>query len=216
MAAWRVLSLVGPAFPPDGQKSQPSATSFTRQGQGRGGAGRSLAGGAEGRVSVRERSSTRTSVPPTLSMGGPASRSSSLPPRRARRCARARAWRAGDCTVIPELRVQERPKFVRERNVVNHHRSLMGQFDRMTQIQLAQAEPEAQRPLELIIANDVAGGREAGGRVGREADLVLPRLRLGGLAAPKNADRALCVFSVRHGDTPTAFCFPPSPRAVNR
>jgi len=118
--------------------------------------------------------------------------------------------------VIPELRVQERPKFVRERDVVNHHRSLMGQFDRMTQIQLAQAEPEAQRPLELIIANDIAGGREAGGRVGREADLVLPRLRLSGLAAPKNADRALCVFGVRHGDTPMAFCFPPSPRAVNR
>src|SRR5262252_4846462 len=123
-------------------------------------------------------------------MGGPASRSSSLPPRRDRRCARARAWRAGDCTVIPELRVQERPKFVRERNVVNHHRSLMGQFDRMTQIQLAQAGPEA--------------------------DLVLPRLRLGGLAAPKNADGALCVLGVQHGDTPMAFRFPPSPSAVKR
>ena len=119
--------------------------------------------------------------------------------------------------MIPELRVQEHLKFVRERDVVNHHRrSLMGQFDRMTQIRLAQAEPEAQRPLELIIANDIAGGREARGRVGREADLVLPWPRLGDLSAPKNADRALGLFSVQHGDTPIAFGFPPSPRAVNQ
>src|SRR5215475_2810002 len=149
-------------------------------------------------------------------MGGTASRSSSRPPRPARRCARARTGRAGDCAVIPELRVQERPKFVGERDVVNHHRSLMGQLDRMTQIRLTQAEPEAQRPLELIIANDIAGGREAGGRVGREADLELPRLRLGGLAAPKNADGALCVLGVLDGDTPMAFRFPPSPSAVKR
>ena len=126
------------------------------------------------------------------------------------------ARRVPDCAVIQELRVQERLEFVRKRDVVNHHRSLMGQFDRMTQIRLAQAEPEAQRPLELIIANDIAGGREASGGVGREADLVLPRLRLGGLAAPKNADRTLCVFHVPHSDTPMAFGVPPSPMAVNR
>src|SRR5216683_7900077 len=104
--------------------------------------------------------------------------------------------------------VQERLELVREIDVVNNHVVVAGLLDGAVEVWLPQAKPIAKRPLKLVIADHVAGRWNAGGGVGREADLVCPGFRLRLMAEPMNAQRA---FDVIHDGTgPPAFRFPPS------
>jgi hypothetical protein len=102
--------------------------------------------------------------------------------------------------------VQERLELVRQVDVVNDHVVVAGLLDGAVEVWLPQAKRIAKRPLKLVIADHVAGRWNAGGGVGREADLVCPGFRLGLMAEPMNAQRA---FDVIHdGTVPPCLPFP--------
>jgi len=95
--------------------------------------------------------------------------------------------------------LHERLERVREVDVVNHHRVVARLLDGPVDVWLVQVQPVAKGALELPIAHDIAGRRNMFRGVGREADLIAPRFRLGLTTEALNAQGA---FKVIHDGYP--------------